>query len=182
VKFEQRKSQALSEVISFLSNFAPPRGLSDDAMSVHVSGIADAFARRLPVTNAQQFGENLRKTFTTIRDNHKGYAWPVQSEFVDAMPKGNSVAGGKVETFQTDEKEAMARRMNAGNPVPETWVWGSRAWSLVSGGLVGQDTLDDYRRSSVRAFQRAYSQEAYGILQSRFGDVVAPYFAARGAA
>ena len=177
MKFEERRSKAKAALIDFLSSFAPPRGLSDDAMKAQVQNIADAFARRLPVTDLAQYEANIEKTFTSVRDHHKGYAWPVQSEFVDAMPRSTSTSGPRIETFKGDEKDQMARRFNARQPVPESWVWGQSAWPLVAGGLVRRDLMDDYRRASVAAFKETYTHDAYGMLQARYGDVVAPYFA-----
>jgi hypothetical protein len=175
MRFDQRKSAALAEVKIFLSNFASPRGLSLEAQAVHIKGISDAFARKLPVTEAAQFSENIEKTFTSIRDTHKGYAWPVQSEFVDAMPK-NFRAAPKIETFKSNILAGRARLMNAGEAVGESFVWGVNSWPLVSSGLIDRATLDNYRQGSVMHHQSSYDQDAYDVLQSRYGDLVTPYF------
>lgn len=177
MKFEERRAKAESAVVEFLSGFAPPRGLSDEAMAKHVANIADAFARRLPVGDEVRFNSDIEKTFTAIRDNHKSYAWPVQSEFVDAMPKGVSQSGAKLQQYKPDEKEAMVRRMSAGEAVPEGYVWGHMAASI--GAMAGRDVLDQYRRGSVSAFVDVFANDAYGMLQAKYGDVVAPYFSAR---
>lgn len=177
MKFEERRSKAKTALVNFLSSFAPPRGLSDDAMKAQVQNIADAFARRLPVTDGALYETNIEKTFTAVRDHHKGYAWPVQSEFVDAMPRSTTTSGPRVETFRGDEKDQMAGRFNARQPVPESWVWGQSAWPLVAGGMVSRDLMDDYRRASVANFKEVHSHDAYGMLQAKYGDVVAPYFA-----
>jgi len=179
MKFEDRKSAAFASVVSFLSGFAPPRGFDEDARAAHIAGIADAFARRMPVTGETQFAENLEKTFLSIRDNHTGYSWPVQSEFVSAMPQPFVGSGGvKISTFSPDDQGSLyAKRLNAGLPVPEALVWGNLASSLVSGGLVARNVLDGYRKSSVQACKVAYSGGAYGLLHSKYGEVVTPYFA-----
>jgi hypothetical protein len=179
MKFEDRKSKAFAAVVSFLSGFAPPRGFDEDARAAHIAGIADAFARRMPVTGETQFAENLEKTFLSIRDNHTGYSWPVQSEFVSAMPQPIAASGGvKISTFSPDDQSSLfAKRLNAGLPVPETLVWGKVAWSLVSGGLVARDILDGYRKASVETCKSAYSGGAYGLLHAKYGEVVTPYFA-----
>ncbi|MFG6599369.1 MULTISPECIES: hypothetical protein [unclassified Sulfitobacter] len=177
MNFDERRVKAKSALVGFLSSFVPPRGLDDDAMKAQVQNIAEAFARRLPVTDASQYESNIEKTFTAVLDSHKGYAWPVQSEFVDAMPRSASVSGARVETYQADNKQQMARRMNSGQAVPESWVWGPSAWSLVSGGLVGREVMDSYRRSSVAKFLEVYSHDAYGMLQDKYGDLVGAYFA-----
>lgn len=177
MKFDERRAKAKAALAEFLSSFAPPRGLDDDALKAQAANIADAFARRMPVTDMARYEENIEKTFTAIRDNHKGYAWPVQSEFVDAMPRSTSVSGPRIETFKGDEKEQVARRMNDRQPVPESWVWGALSWPLVAGGLVPRDLMDSYREASARTFKEIYKHDAYGMLQAKYGDVVAPYFA-----
>ena len=176
MKFEERRSKARLAVVEFLSGFAPPRGLSDEAMAKHVANVADAFARRMPVGDETRFNSDIEKTFTSIRDNHKGYAWPVQSEFVDAMPKGAAPSGAKLQQYKTDEKVAIAKRMNANEPVPEAWVWGQSSWPVVAGGMVSRDQMDAYRRASAGKFKVIYGPDAYGIMQAKYGDVVGAYF------
>jgi hypothetical protein len=182
MKFEERKSKSKSALIGFLSSFAPPRGLDDAAMKLQVDGIADAFARRLPVTDVAAFESNIEKTFTAVRDDHKGYAWPVQSEFVEAMPRSvSSGSSAKVE-FKRDRHALIISRINAGDPLPENWIWSSFPMSLVASGEVTRATLDNYRKGAVRSCQHTYGPEAYGIMQAKFGDIVAPYFSNEAAA
>lgn len=181
MKFEQRKSVAQEQVVSFLANFSAPRGLTEDAMAVHVAGIADAFARKMPVTDQAQYYENIEKTFTKIRDGHKGYAWPVQSEFVEAMPSSYT-PGPKVETYKADDDERAVKAFDEGAGVPEAWVWGQQAWRLISSGRVSKQRMDEYRHGSVRSFRDVYRSDAYSIMQGRYGDIVAPYFSERRAA
>lgn len=176
MKFDERKSKAQSAVIDFLSSYSSPRGLSEDAKVSQIKNIADAFARRLPVGDISRYEADIEKTFTAIRDDHKGYAWPVQSEFVDAMPKGTAHSGPKLQQYRPDEKEAMAKRMNAGEAVQEGWVWGGSSWPLVAGGMVPRDVMESYRRASVAAFKDVHSHDAYGMMQAKYGDVVGAYF------
>lgn len=177
MRFDERKSKAQSAVVEFLSSYSSPRGLSEDAKVSQIKNIADAFARRLPLGDFSRFESDLEKTFTAIRDDHKGYAWPVQSEFVDAMPKGAARTGAKLQQYKPDEKEAMAKRMNAGEAIPDAWVWGQLSFSLVSNGLVPRDALDSYRRAAVANFEDVFKGDAYGMMQAKYGDVVGAYFA-----
>lgn len=176
MNYDERKSRAKMSLITFLSSFAPPRGLSDEAMKSQVSNIAEAFARRMPVGDGPKFDADLEKTFTKVLDHHKGYAWPVQAEFVDAMPKGVAKSTPQLQQYTPDEKEAMSKRMNAGDAVPDAWVWGQLSFSLVSGGLVARDVLDRYRRAAVANFSEVFKNDAYGMMQAKYGDIVGAYF------
>jgi len=49
------------------------------------------------------------------------------------------------------------------------------------GAMAGRDVLDKYRRASVAAFVDVFANDAYGMLQAKYGDVVGPYFSARQA-
>lgn len=175
MKFEGRTRKAQSMLLDFLGQFSAPRGLSDDAMKKTIESIAQAFARKLPVTEMAKFEENVETTFTGVRDSHKGYAWPTQSEFVDAMPK-SSATGPKVEAFKVDGLERAARQINSGAAVPDNWIWGAMSWTLVSGGHVSSSQMDTYRVGHVKQFKDVYGADAYGMAQNKYGDVVAKYF------
>lgn len=175
--FEQRKAAALSLLVAFLGRtFSPPRGLSDQDQASRISAIADAFARRMPITG--DYEELVGKVLQKVADTHFGSSWPTQAVFVDAMPH-KELAGMRPapQTYTSEDKvQAIANKMNEGQPVPEYWVWGQGSNKLMGASAITRDTLDAYRRGSVKAFIDAYRGGAAEIMEERIGPIVREYF------
>ena len=176
-----RHTTAMAMLMDFLEGYSAPRGLDDDAKEKHLRDMADSFTRKLPVTDAAQFAENIERTFTAVKDTHKSFAWPNQAEFVMAMPKGSSHApNGKLETYRPiDQDIRIANGMNSGSSVPDRYVWGSGSLRLRYSGQVSDEIMDGYRKSSVAHFRKVYMAGADMMLLQAYGDIVVPYVAGK---
>lgn len=173
--FEERIDVANAELIQFLDKLVPPRGVSDEKLAEIIRSIADAFARRLPLSTQEGFAEAIRKTFTAVQDSHKGYSWPSQADFVAAIPKSTGRAAPQ--TFRPDDVlSSIGRTMDQGHPVSEAYIWGRNSNLLVSGGHVSQSVLDGYRLGAAMAFREAYGTEGEEIMAQKYGDVSRVYF------
>lgn len=168
--FEKRKREAQEMVATFLSDYSPPRGISDDALARRVNNIADAFARRMPVNN---YSEAIMKVFEKIRDTHERNSWPVQAVFVMAMP-AREKGGASPETFSN--KLDYAEMMREGLPVPEFCIWGREAARMMNSGAVEFELMEKYREGSIRAHQDTYRSQAYKVMRGRLGAIVDGYF------
>ena len=175
MKFEERRDSALIEISKFLERYTPPRGMTTDAQDASMLSIAEAMARRLPVTGRDEFNANLEKVLEKVADTHSSYAWPPQGVFVDSIPASSGSRRAPLQTFKTDEVELAARKMEAGEGVSEKVVWGDLGIRAVNSNLVFQDTLDRYRQSSVEQWHAAYRDDAAYMMGERFGSVVLPY-------
>lgn len=174
--YEQRKQVALASVGEFLGSFAAPRGLSEDAQADQIAFIADAFARRLPVTAETEYRANIDKTFMAVRDAHTGYAWPVQAEFVGAMPKpvsGKSPAGAAEEL---DREKVLADQFSQGHGVPEAQIWKANIFTRMSRFGVPRDVIEGYRRYSVKNCRGVHGSDAQHKMVDRYGPAVLEYF------
>ena len=182
MKFEERRDVALVEISKFLERYTPPRGMTPDAQDASVRSIAEAMARRLPVTGRSEFDANLEKVFEKVADAHSSYAWPPQGVFVDSIPASQGAKRAPLQLFKTDEVDLAARKMEAGDGVSEKVVWGDIGTRAVNAGLTSRETLDQYRQASVRQWQSAYRDHAPHMMSERFGPVVLPYLPALEAA
>ncbi|WP_299949091.1 hypothetical protein [uncultured Ruegeria sp.] len=175
MKFEERRDAALIEISKFLERYTPPRGMTQDAQDASVRSIAEAMARRLPVTGRDEFNANIERVLEKVADTHSSYAWPPQGVFVDGVPSAGGSRRAPLQTYKTDEVELAARKMEAGEGVSEKVVWGDLGTRALNANLISGETLDQYRAASVRQWQAAYRDDAPYMMGERFGSVVLPY-------
>jgi hypothetical protein len=169
MNFDQRKHRAKEMLATFLSIFSPPRGLDDSQLADRISQTADAFARRMPTKG--DYDQAVEAVFMKIRDTHMSNSWPPQAAFVLAMPKGETMSRPAAETYTVaDAAERYSRLMEAGEPIPETALWGALAHSLP------HQHLDRYRNACVMAWMDLHGEGAANLMYSKYGATVLPYF------
>lgn len=171
--YEERKRKAQVILVEFLSVFVPPRGLDDGQMASRISQIADAFARRMPTSG--EFDTAVHAVLTRVMDTHLSNTWPPQAAFVMAMPNRELSQFRSQETFEVkDPAERISAMMEMGEAIPESAVWGTLAGSLP------HRHLDRYRNACVLDWMKVYGQDAAGLMRSKYGAVVDPYFPRNG--
>ena len=163
--FEDRRRIASEKLVDFLADFTAPRGLDDSQMARRITQIADAFARKMPI--GATYEEKIDALFEKLRDSHLSNTWPPQAAFVELMPK-SEFRGSAPATFAPKSDDWIAKKMAAGQPVPETEVWKNQ--------LVERDTLDRYRFAAVQGWRSVYHGEAEAMMVKRYGSIVRRYF------
>jgi hypothetical protein len=169
LNFQQRKDSARSAVVTFLDMFSPPRGLDEKQLATRIIQISDSFARRMPTDGSYE--EKVAAVLTRIMDTHQSNTWPPQAAFVMAMPNREQSQFAAAETFNPkSEADMIEGRMEKGQPVPETAIWGQLASKLP------HRHLDTYRNASVKAWLDTLGHKAADAMYSKYGAIVAPYF------
>lgn len=167
--FNERKRQAQSMLIEFLSVFSAPRGLDESQMANRISQIADAFARRMPAK--ADYRTSVEAVLRKVMDTHLSNTWPPQAAFVMAMPNRELREFQTQETFKPDDPIQHAiGRMEAGQHVSEPVLWGATSSQLPQGHL------DRYRNASVMNWMGIYGSDAAMKMRAIYGAVVDPYF------
>lgn len=167
--YEERKRKAQAILVEFLSVFVPPRGLDDSQMATRISQIADAFARRMP--DKSDYETSVHGVLTRVMDTHLSNTWPPQAAFVMAMPNRELSQFRSQQTYEVkDPAERIASLMEKGDPIPESAVWG------VLSGQLPHRHLDRYRNACVLEWMKVYGQDAPGLMRSKYGAIVDPYF------
>jgi len=172
--FEERKSVAREMLMAFLGRFTPPRGMDEDGQVAMVSAIADAFARKMPVVQIEEYRDRVGEVLTKVADSQSSYAWPPQGAFVEAMPRGYGAGRAAPETFKSSDS-TLAKAIRDGDAIPEIVVWGHVGQSLVSAGDVSAADLEAYRAGSVRSWRGVYGDGAMDLLEARYGAEVRRY-------
>jgi hypothetical protein len=173
----QRSEFLARRLEAYLERRTLPRGfegkpqLIDSELSA-LHRCVDRFAPR------QQYEEWFDLFEERLAEDAKTRAWPTEGEVKSAaqavravVPMQSSSSG-----FTADPLDIAAKRINAGDPVAETYIWGKGHDLLMQRGLVPYDTLQAYRFGSVQSAMSVYRAEALTVMQRRHGGVVAKYF------
>ena len=102
-----------------------------------------------------------------IRKNCRSRSWPSVAQFIAAVQWAvkeetgelvNTQRGiGAAHEFNTDD--IMARRINSGQPVAESFIYGSGCVRLLASGEVTQFQIDQYREGMFKKDVEVYKQE-----------------------
>ena len=169
--YDERKRIATEALVDFLDEFTPPRGMDDDKLSRRIAHIADAFARY--ISKKGDFREKVAAVMLKVRDSHETNTWPPQSVFVEHMPRHEAMSA-PLQSFELEDRaETYAQRMQEGDAVPESVIWGNLS------SMMPHSVLEGYRRASVANAQKVYRSDAYAIMRKKHGEQVQRYFPRR---
>ena len=178
--YDERIQIAVEMLKAFLSRYTPPKHLDNHGKAQIVRGMAEALARKLPISEPEMYRENVGRAFAATADGHESYAWPPQGVLVKAIGKINpSQQGRAAETFTTNFLEIEAKRMARGDAVSERFVWGNYAMSAEV--TVSPEQLEKYRKASVENHRSIYGAEAQAMMAEKYGAAVHQYFPMRAA-
>lgn len=151
-----------SRLARFLGRKAMPRRLEGkpSAEEDEVRALCAALSR-----NAPRGADALAQwwpAFEAALGEICGAMWPTEREVKDAA-QGTSKAMPAVASSSAPDMrpEAMAaRRMQAGEPVGEHFLYGFCAVEMIAAGLVDEGTMRRYRSGAFLARREAYGEEA----------------------
>ncbi len=147
----------------FLDRKQMPRRLEgkDAAMADEVAALAGALARNSPRTPAALAA--WWPIFEARLGEICGSMWPTEKEIRDAASQATKAAP-KVAVSDTgpDMRDiaVTARRMQAGGPVGESFLWGRMAVEMIAEGLIDRDTMQRSRSGAFLARKAAYGEAA----------------------
>lgn len=185
MNYEDRKRAISAAISEYLSPFSAPRAMDPDQRVEYLSRLTESLVSKMPVTDLAGLERNLEKLFGHVNDNHEGWSWPAQSEFIKAF-KATIVGSTSVrapETFNAGARyvHVMKGRMDRQEGLPESFVWSSQANSLAAMGEISRETLDLYRHYSIDQHRKVYGPDGETVLRQRYGDIIWPYLAREAA-
>lgn len=137
----------------------------------------DAMVRR--IMRAAPSGERLADWFAQLSDRldetAQTRAWPSVSEIGEAA---RAISSGMVMRDMTGDPEPdrlaehriAARKIKAGEPVGDGWLWGRNAVVMLARGLVERADIDRYRAMLRRSMAGVWGDEAADRAISGFAE------------
>lgn len=168
--YEQRK-RAIFEFLyrdpgGLLHRYRLPDHLSDDAMRDEVNLLVEDINLQIP-EGATEADINLLlpEINAAIRRRHGAQGWPPAKVFIAATEDARIAAANKKAASQPvceanlDPYQITSKKMRAGEPVSEGYLWGREAVQLIARGLIDQITMENYRTGAFSARKQQYGAE-----------------------
>lgn len=156
------ESDLKARLTRFLGRKAMPRRLEGKpaAMEDEIASLSRVAAKAAP-----RGAEALASWWPLFEDALSlqcGAVWPTEKEILsagrDASKDAPKVAGALPERDMRPQA-IIARRMQAGEPVGEEWLWGASAVLLIAERLVDERTMSGYRSAAFLARSEAYGRD-----------------------
>lgn len=146
--YSERIKLIITNLNAFLRQYQRPPHLDTDGSLIEVKAIAEEINNLISASSNQDaLAERVEACFRSLRQNYTQRTWPTVAHFVKAMSEVQSKAA-QIESADVETKspeQIAADRMNAGEAVGDTWIYGRGALTLLKSGLVTQDVMRRYR-------------------------------------
>ena len=172
--YNQRVRLITASLNDFLRLYKRPDHLDEQTALTELREMAEEMNLLIASTSGQSDLEGqIKQAFRNIRQTYKGRSWPTVSHIVDAMNVSAKVskpkqAEGKVEAgWRPDTMQIMANRMNAGEAVSDSYLYGRSAVELLKAGLVDMQTMRKYRSALYFAAKDAIGEDLAKAMEDR---------------
>lgn len=152
MQFQDRVRLITAKLNEFLRLYKRPEHLDQNGALVELREMAEEMNALMPTSfGPSDLEARITDALRMIRQTYKGRAWPTVSHMVEAMERVAKRSGGTVAIadeapkWELDPLAIAARRMNEGEAVGDSWLYGRDALRLMQSGLVPADTMRKYR-------------------------------------
>jgi hypothetical protein len=161
----------------WLDRYAPPRFIAENpqAMQDEADVLLRIVARHAP---AEGYAEWLDDVTRHLTEGMTARTWPTGGEVTKACAKASTHGARRAEpaaNWAPDPHAITARRIAAGEPVGDDWIYGRRCVELLRSGLVTVAQVKAYRSSLFFAMRDLYGEAE---AMRREGDYKAKHAAA----
>lgn len=184
--YEERMMQIKAILNQILMTYELSRGMKDNqqAQMAEIDTIAKAINHKFPTdTNRDHIAGTMERMEIWLKGHYNKRTWPTGKDFLSAMSKSMenvnaSVAGmnsGVWTDGQIDPLKLAAKRMENGEPIGDSYLWGSLALRLIRGNHI----TEQQRRAYIKGFVEK-ARNLYGDSHARY--MVSEYEARHAAA
>lgn len=149
MNFEDRMAVIEDAVMRFQARYTPPRAMSKDAQEDTFAAVCASINRKLPSKVTEEgLRDRLSRIFEYVSDRHETNAWPLQAEYTKAV--NATAASGSMPAsteWKVDPVAHAARRMRAGEPVGQEWLFGRGLMELSMQQGITEAEVKPYRVS-----------------------------------
>lgn len=144
----------------YLARRTIPRGFEGkaEALKAEADALVACVLRKAP---REQFEGWWSAVERRLAEDAKTRAWPTEGEISEAAKAINGPRAVRVsEGNELNHLTIAAKRINAGEEVGESWVYGRGAVQLERAGLVTEARMKSYRSGWYFAHKAVYGEEA----------------------
>lgn len=151
---------------AYLDRRTMPRGFEGrpESQQREITALMFTINRFAPSTGYAEWWEQLE---IRLAEDAQTRAWPTQGEVKKAASaiRGN-VTKTVAEGTEFNPLEIIGKRMTAGEPVGDGYIYGRLAEDLLEGGHVSRETLKRYRSAHFFHLRETYGAEQAAVIEA----------------
>lgn len=161
MNFDERMAVIEDALMRFQARYTPPKAMSKDAQEDTFAAVCASINRKLPSKVTEQgLRDRLSRVFEYVSDRHETNAWPLQAQYTKAVNATAASGSTPASTeWKVDPVAHAARRIRAGEPVGQEWLFGRGLMELSMQQGITEADVKPYRDSLFYA-DRALVGEA----------------------
>lgn len=162
MNFEQRMEIISKWLIMDLARYERPANFSESHVKPEVELMAGDINSEISTAyNAEGLKGLLLRIGQQVRKTHKSRRWPVIAEYVNAAKDSQRDKPLQIEDNQPhkfDSDRIAAKRINAGEPVAQSYITGTGATRLIEKNLVKPQQIETYHKSLEKLSAEVYAE------------------------
>ena len=167
--YQARMRMTMEQVNFFLRAFQRPTHLDEEAALGVIRAMSEEINNRICTSLDQSaFHDRVGKALRHLRTTYTQRSWPTVAHFVKAMEQtqARSAPVDARQPLEIDSMTLAAQRMNAGERVGDTYIYGTLANELLASGAVSQETMQGYRSALFFAAKDVLGQSGAEKLEA----------------
>lgn len=146
MNYEDRMQFIEDAVLRFQARYTPPRAMNKTAQDDTFAAVCQSINRKLPSKVTQDgLRDRLARIFEHVSDRHETNAWPLQAEYTRAVNATAASSRDVDETPSIDPVRHTAKKIRAGEPVGDFWLYGRNLAALKSVAGITDADVEPYR-------------------------------------
>lgn len=153
--YEERMMQIKAILNQILVTYELPRGLTDNQQGqmAEIDTIAKAMNEKFPTdTNRDHIAGTMERVEIWLKGHYNKRAWPTGKDFMNALGRSmesvnasvHGLNGGVWTDGHIDPLKLAARRIENGEPVSDSYLFGSLAVQLLRGKHITEKQRQEY--------------------------------------
>lgn len=169
MNFHERTALITSIITDFLRQYQRPTHLDDEGCLREIAAIAEEVNALIPTSLTREgFRDRIERALKQVRRTYTMRAWPMPAHFIKAMDatvERSKAVQADTSTGKTPMQIA-ADRINAGEAVGDTWLFGRSAVELLRSGLVTTAQIKAYRSAMYFAAKDLGGEAHAGAIEA----------------
>ena len=153
-----RKTEIASQLTRWLERYSPPMSIKDNprAQQDEVESLLRVLLKFAP---ASDYTPWVNHALDRLEYQMKTRAWPTKGELGAVCSNIRKEDPAAAPTWSLDTYEIHAKRIRAGDPVGDAWLYGRQALELIERGLVSEQDLKPGRSGLFFAMREAWGED-----------------------
>ena len=186
--YEERMMQIKAILSQILMTYELSRGMKDNepAQMAEIDTIAKAINEKFPTdTNRDHIAGTMERVEIWLKGHYNKRSWPTGKDFMNALGKSMESVNASIHGMnsgvwtdgQIDPLKLAARRIENGEPVSDSYLWGSLAVKLIRGNHITEQQRRAYIKGFVEKARKLYGD---GYARYMYSEYEARHEAALG--